>query len=629
MRAGQTRKQTIGGIKSERDQLAGRPYLLEAGWCDDGKVVGVTEPRRVAATTLAARVATEKGTPLGHVVGYSIRFDDCSDPQHTKIKYMTEGILLREMMADPFLRNYCVVLLDEVHERTLYTDIVMGLLKKILRKRKNLKLIVSSATVDAEQLRDFFNLNNGKDSALDTATILSVEGRLYPVDVFYVKEPVPDYVKAVVDTVLKIDTNEPAGDVLAFLTGQEEVDRAVTLLREHSAHRKDSSQKLLILPMYGSLPSSEQLKVFRFTPRGLRKVVIATNIAETSITIPGIVYVVDCGFVKLRWFNSDTQTDSLVIVPVSQSSADQRVGRAGRVRAGKAYRLYTEEAYNRLTVATPPEMQRSELSMGVLQLKALGIDNILRFNFPSPPPAKNLLSALELLFALEAIDKSGQLTKPLGVIMAEFPIIPLYSKVLIISGEFGCSEEIVSILSLVQVQNIFNKPSSGQASIKARVAHRMFEVEEGDLVTLLNVYQSFMKHGGTKEFCNKYFLNYRGLKRAQEIRQQMCQLLQKFDIPIVSSNGDTEKVCRCLTAGLFPNAAYLHYSGVYRTVRGQQDLHIHPTSVLYTLEQPQWVLFCEILHTNRSYMRELTVVKPAWLEELAPHFYERRVERDH
>nr|CAD7591847.1 unnamed protein product [Timema genevievae] len=604
-------KLAMMGWSRFESQLGVLRYLLEAGWCDDGKVVGVTEPRRVAATTLAARVATEKGSPLGHVVGYSIRFDDCSDPQHTKIKYMTEGILLREMMADPFLRNYCVILLDEVHERTLYTDIVMGLLKKILREKP--------PPVHPTKIRTSISPSSAVE--LNTTSALAN----YATEA----EPVPDYVKAVVDTVLKIDTNEPTGDVLAFLTGQEEVDRAVTLLREHSAQRKDSSQKMLILPMYGSLPNSEQLKVFRFTPRGLRKVVIATNIAETSITIPGIVYVVDCGFVKLRWFNSDTQTDSLVIVPVSQSSADQRVGRAGRVRAGKAYRLYTEEAYNSLTVATPPEMQRSELSMGVLQLKALGIDNILRFNFPSPPPAKNLLLALELLFALEAIDKSGQLTKPLGVIMAEFPIIPLYSKVLIISGEFGCSEEIISILSLVQVQNIFNKPSSGRASIKARVAHRMFEVEEGDLVTLLNVYQSFVKHGGTKEFCNKYFLNYRGLKRAQEIRQQMCHLLQKFDIPIVSSNGNTEKVCRCLTAGLFPNAAYLHYSGVYRTVRGQQDLHIHPTSVLYTLEQPKWVLFCEILHTNRSYMRELTVVKPAWLEELAPHFYEKRVERDH
>ncbi|PSN42130.1 putative ATP-dependent RNA helicase DHX35 [Blattella germanica] len=523
-------------------------YLLEAGWGSDGKIIGVTEPRRVAATTLATRVAEEKGTLLGHT-------------------YMTEGILLREMMADPLLRNYAVIMLDEVHERTLYTDIVMGLLKKILRKQKNLKLIVSSATVDAEQLHNFFNQNSSKDPSQDTAVIMSVEGRLYPVDIHYVKV------------------------------------------------------KLLILPMYGSLPNAEQLKVFRSTPRGLRKVVIATNIAETSITIFGIVYVIDCGFVKLRWFNPEAHIDSLVVVPVSQASANQRAGRAGRVRSGKAYRLYSEEEYDKLSTSTPPEMQRTELSMAVLQLKALGIDNVLRFNFPSPPPAKNLQSALELLYALDAIDSDGQLTKPIGITVAEFPISPLYSKALIISGEFGCSEEILSIIAMLQVQNVFTKPSGGQASIQARIAKRKFEVEEGDLMTLLNVFTAYVKQGMSQEWCRKYFLNHKGLRRAQEIRTQMLRLLQKFNVPIVSCEADTEKVCRAITASLFPNAAYLHYSGVYRTVRGDQELHIHPNSVL--------LLFCEVVLTDRAYMRDLIVVNPSWLEELAPHFYKKTIDRDY
>lgn len=605
-------------------------YLYESGWCADGKIVGITEPRRVAATTLASRVADEKGTPLGGLVGYSIRFDDAFDPVNTRIKYMTEGILLREMMADPLLRNYCVIVLDEVHERTLLTDIIMGLLKKILQKRRSLKLIVASATVDAEQLRDFFNFNVSKDSKRDTAVIISVQGRLYPVDVFYVKEPVPDYVKASVDTAMKIHECEPKGDILIFLTGHEEVDRAVSLLKEHASQSRNSELKLLPLPMYGSLPYGDQLKVFRPTPRDLRKVVVATNIAETSITISGIVYVIDCGFMKLRWFNPETQVDSLVLVPTSQASADQRAGRAGRVRSGKAYRLYQEEEFEKLSAATPPEMQRTELSGAVLQLKALGINNVLRFNFPSPPPAKNLLSALELLYALNAIDDSGQLTDPLGVQMAEFPVSPLHSKTLITSGEFGCSEEIASIMAALQVQNIFTKPGGGQAAIRARIAHRKFEVAEGDLLTLLNVVVGFKKQEGSraKQWCHENFLNYKALKRTDQIRHQVIRLLTKFKIPITSCNGRSEIVCRCIAAGFFPNAAYLHHSGVYRTVRGGQELHIHPSSVLYTLEQPQWILFSEIMSTNRTFMRDLTVVNPDWLEELAPHFYQKRFEND-
>lgn len=601
-------------------------YLYEAGWCSDGKIVGITEPRRVAATTLASRVADEKGTSLGGLVGYSIRFDDTFDPVNTKIKYMTEGILLREMMADPLLRNYCVIVLDEVHERTLLTDTIMGLLKKILQKRKSLKLIVASATVDAEQLRNFFNFNVSKDPKKDNSVIISVQGRLYPVEVFYVQDPVPDYVKGSVDTAIKIHENEPNGDILIFLTGYDEVDRAVSLLKEHSTQTKNTELKLLPLPMYGSLPYGDQLKVFRPTPRGLRKIVVATNIAETSITISGIVYVIDCGFMKLRWFNPETQVDSLVLVPTSQASADQRAGRAGRVRSGKAYRLYKEEEFEKLSAATPPEMQRTELSGAILQLKALGINNVLRFNFPSPPPAKNLLSALELLYALNAIDDSGQLTDPLGVRMAEFPVSPLHSKTLISSGEFGCAEEIASIMAALQVQNILTKPGGGQAAIRARIAHRKFEVAEGDLLTLLNIFVGFQKQdqNRSKQWCHENFLNYKALRRAEQIRHQILKLLKKFNVPIESCSGRTEVVCRCITAGLFPNAAYLHHSGVYRTVRGGQELHIHPSSVLYTLEQPQWILFNETISTNRTYMRDLTVVNPDWLEELAPHFYKKR-----
>ncbi|XP_020295918.1 probable ATP-dependent RNA helicase DHX35 [Pseudomyrmex gracilis] len=598
-------------------------YLLEAGWCADGKKIGITEPRRVAATSLAARVADERNCVLGTTVGYSIRFDDYTD-ETTKIKYMTEGILLRELMSDPLLTSYSVIILDEVHERTLQTDIIMGLLKKIIRKRKSLRIVVSSATVDAEELRDFFNVNATKDSDKDSAVIMSVEGRLYPVEVFFLKEPVANYVNGVVDTVLKIHETEEPGDILAFLTGLDEVDQAVSLLLEHAKLIKDGKQKLLPLPMYGSLPNSEQLKVFWRAAKDTRKVIVATNIAETSITIPNVVYVIDSGFVKIPWFDTETQTDNLVIVPVSKASADQRAGRAGRVRTGKAYRLYTEEAYTELFKATPPEMQRSDLAPAILQLKALGIDNVVRFNFPSAPHSKNLIAGFELLYALGAIDGNGELTTPLGLTMAEIPLEPVLAKSLIASGEIGCSEEITTILAMLQVQNVFIQPGGGQAALKARIAHRKFEVEEGDLLTLLNVYTAFDQNK-TPAWCQKYFLNHKALRRATEIRVQMHKMLKRLNIPLTTCNGNVQQILKCLVAGLFPKAAYLHYTGVYRTVRGtkDKDLYIHPNSCLYTLQQPQWLLFCEVVQTNKAYMKDLTVIQPELLLEAAPHFYER------
>ncbi|KAK6631984.1 hypothetical protein RUM44_007014 [Polyplax serrata] len=602
-------------------------YLVEGGWTEKGLTIGITEPRRIAATTLAARVAEEMNCPLGSTVGYTIRFDDCTTPSETKVKYMTEGILIREMLSDPLLSHYSVIILDEVHERTLYTDIIMGLMKKILKKNTSLKLIVSSATVDADELQHFFNLNRTPDKTKDTSTILSVPGNMYSVDVFYVEEPVPCYVQGVVDTILKIHKHEFRGSILAFLTGQEEIERAVNALKDYEDTRGKDGLRLLVLPMHGSLPYSEQLKVFRPAEQSQRKVIISTNVAETSVTIPGVVYVVDSGFVKLRWFKYDTGVDSLIVVPISKASADQRAGRAGRDRRGKTYRLYRESDYEKFTEATPCEMQRTDLSQAVLQLKALGIHNVLRFDFPFPPPAKNLAAALQLLFALNAIDESGELTQPLGARMSELPIHPLYSKMLLASDEFGCTEEILTILSCLQVETIFIKPAGGAASIKARIAQRNFHVTEGDLLTYLNVYEAFERNGRRKDWCMKYFLNYKGLKRVSEIRSQMKRSLGKVELS--SAEGNEVAVRKAIASGLFQNAAYLHYSGTYKSVRGDVDLHVHPNSVLYTLTQPSWVLFCEVVHTNKVYMRNLVAVEPDWLEQLAPHFYEKGVDRNY
>ncbi|CAG2237850.1 DHX35 [Mytilus edulis] len=304
----------------------------------------------------------------------------------------------------------------------------------IQKKRTDLRIIIASATLDAEEMRDFFNNNETGDKSKDTASIMTIEGRNYPVDIHYSLDPVPDYLKCTVETVMKVHNSEKEGDILAFLTGQDEVEAVVRMLIDEAKKIPRDGHKMKVLPMYGTLPSSEQMKVFERTSRNIRKIVIATNIAEASITINGIVYIIDCGFVKIKAYNPTTGIESLVIIPVSQASANQRAGRAGRVRAGKAYRLYTEESFQKLPLATVPEMQRSDLAPVVLQLKALGIINIIKFHFLSPPPAQNMVRGLELLYALDAIDEDCNLTSPLGLQMAEFPLTPMFSKMLLESG---------------------------------------------------------------------------------------------------------------------------------------------------------------------------------------------------
>ena len=321
---------------------------------------------------------------------------------------------------------------------------------------------------------------------------------------------------------------------------------------------------------------------------------------------------------------ADKQMDMLMVVPASQACARQRAGRAGRIRNGKVYRLFTEESYHQLPIVTPAEMRRADLSSTILNLKALGIDNILRFNFPSPPPAKNMLASIELLHALGALDSDGQLTSPDGYMMAEMPLSPTLSKMLLVSCDMGCSEEILSIVAMMQVQQIFSRPTSGQGAINARRARRNFEVAEGDLITMLNVYQAFVSNGCTKEFCGQHHLMYRHLKRVVEIRNQLASLLTKqFKLKLVSSGTDTYVIRRAITSGLFPFAAYLHHSGSYRMIRGDAEVSIHPTSCLYTEKQPSWIVFGEVLHTTKLFVKDITVIDAKWLVELAPHYYHK------
>jgi len=488
-------------------------YLAEVGYTTRGKI-GCTQPRRVAAMSVAKRVAEEFGCRLGEEVGYAIRFEDCTGPD-TVIKYMTDGMLLREILVDENLSQYSVIMLDEAHERTIYTDVLFGLLKQLVKRRPELRLIVTSATLDAEKFSGyFFNCN-----------IFTIPGRTFPVEILYAKQPESDYLDASLITVLQIHLTEPEGDILLFLTGQEEIDFACQSLHERMKGLGKNVPELIILPVYSALPSEMQSRIFDPAPPGKRKVVVATNIAEASLTIDGIFYVIDPGFAKQNVYNPKQGLDSLVITPISQASAKQRAGRAGRTGPGKCYRLYTESAYrNEMSPTAIPEIQRINLGMTTLSMKAMGINDLLSFDFLDPPSPQALISAMEQLYSLGALDDEGLLTK-LGRKMAEFPMDPPLSKMLLASVDLGCSDEILTIIAMIQTGNIFYRPREKQAQADQKKA-RFFQAE-GDHLTLLAVYESWKSKNFSGPWCFENFVQSRSLRRAQDVRKQLLSIMDK------------------------------------------------------------------------------------------------------
>lgn len=586
-------------------------YLHEAGYTKRGKV-GCTQPRRVAAMSVAARVAQEMGVKLGHEVGYSIRFEDCTSDK-TVLKYMTDGMLLRELLGEPDLASYSVVIVDEAHERTLSTDILFGLVKDIARFRPDLKLLISSATMDAEKFSDYF----------DTAPIFSFPGRRYPVEINFTSAPEADYMDAAIVTVLTIHVREPLGDILVFLTGQEEIETAEEILKQRIRGLGTKIRELIICPIYANLPSELQAKIFEPTPEGARKVVLATNIAETSLTIDGIKYVVDPGFSKMKSYNPRTGMESLLITPISKASATQRAGRAGRTSAGKCYRLYTAFNYNNdLEENTVPEVQRTNLASVVLALKSLGIHDLINFDFMDPPPAEALVKALELLFALGALNKLGELTKA-GRRMAEFPLDPMLSKMIVVSDKYKCSDEIISIAAMLSVGgSIFYRPKDKQ--VHADNARMNFHTGNiGDHIALLKVYSSWKETNYSTQWCYENYIQVRSMKRARDIRDQLEGLLERVEIEISSNMNELDSVRKSIVAGFFPHTAKLQKNGSYRTVKHPQTVHIHPNSGLSQV-LPRWVVYHELVLTSKEYMRQVTELKPEWLIELAPHYYQRK-----
>ncbi|XP_076008434.1 ATP-dependent RNA helicase DHX8-like isoform X2 [Genypterus blacodes] len=581
-------------------------YLAEAGYTARGKI-GCTQPRRVAAMSVAKRVSEEYGCRLGQEVGYTIRFEDCTSTE-TVIKYMTHGMLQRECLIDPDMSQYSLIMLDEAHERTIHTDVLFGLLKKTIQKRKDMKLIVSSATLDAVKFSQYFY----------EAPIFTIPGRTFPVEVLYTKEPETDYLDAGLITVMQIHLTEPPGDILVFLTGQEEIDTACEILYDRMKSLGPDVPELIILPVYSALPSEMQTRIFDPAPPGSRKVIIATNIAETSLTIDGIYYVVDPGFVKQIVYNSKTGIDQLVVTPISQAQAKQRAGRAGRTGPGKCYRLYTERAYrDEMLTTNVPEIQRTNLASTVLSLKAMGINDLLAFDFMDSPPMETLIIAMEQLYTLGALDSEGLLTR-LGRRMAEFPLEPMLCKMLIMSVHLGCSEEMLTIVSMLSVQNIFYRPKDKQAQADQRKA-KFFQLE-GDHLTLLAVYNSWKNNKFSNPWCFENFIQARSLKRAMDIRKQMMSIMDRHKLDVVSCGKSTVRVQKAICSGYFRNAARKHPQDGYRTLIDQQVVYLHPSSTLFN-RQPEWLVYHELVLTTKEYMREVTTIDPRWLVEFAPAFY--------
>ncbi|XP_066260507.1 probable pre-mRNA-splicing factor ATP-dependent RNA helicase mog-4 [Euwallacea similis] len=583
-------------------------YLHEAGFTENGKKIGCTQPRRVAAMSVAARVAQEMGVKLGNEVGYAIRFEDCTS-ERTIIKYMTDGTLHREFLTEPDLQSYSVMIIDEAHERTLHTDILFGLVKDISRFRPDLKLLISSATLDAQKFSEFF----------DEAPIFRIPGRRFPVDIYYTKAPEADYVDACVISVLQIHVTQPLGDILVFLTGQEEIETCQELLQDRMRRLGSKVKELIILPVYANLPSDMQAKIFEQTPPGARKVVLATNIAETSLTIDNIIYVIDPGFAKQNHFNSKTGMENLMVVPISKASANQRAGRAGRVAAGKCFRLYTAWSYkHELEDNTIPEIQRINLGNAVLMMKALGINDLVHFDFLDPPPHETLVLALEQLYALGALNHHGELTK-MGRRMAEFPVDPMMAKTLLASEKYKCSEEIVTISAMLSVNGaIFYR--SKDKIIHADTARKNFNHPAGDHLSLLNVYNQWKDTDYSLQWCYENFIQHRSMKRARDVREQLVGLMQRVEIEMVSNISETIDIRKAITAGYFYHIARLSKGGNYKTVKHNQTVTIHPNSSLFE-ELPRWLLYHELVFTTKEFMRQVIEIESKWLLEVAPHYY--------
>lgn len=575
-------------------------FLYHAGFSENG-VIGVTEPRRIAAVSTSKFVAGELQVFLGGEVGYQVRFDDAST-EGTHVKFMTDGILLREFQLDPDLTKYSVIMVDEAHERSRNIDFVLGLLKDLLARRKDLRLVVASATIDEKKFSEYFW----------NAPIINVSGRMFPVETVwsdvYVHEK--DAVDAVIQKVADIHGSGKDGDILVFMTGQNDINGVIDGLKRLNL------SGLVTIPVYAALPTEEQQKIFDRCD-GMRRVVVATNIAETSITIDGVVFVVDSGLIKQSNFHPESGIQSLDVVPHSQAGCEQRRGRAGRTRSGVCLRMYTEENFRSRPKFTEPEIRRTSLASIVLAMEDIGIENIRQFDFIDPPEKEAFTEAYETLLALGAIRRGKSGLTEIGKAMADLPLEPRIARMLLEAAKYGCVRNVATVAAFLSVRNIFFRPKDKE--LEADRAHAIFKNQESDALTFIKIWKGYRDSGFSHDWCVRNFLNAKAIWEVSQIRDQLLQILsdRNFDI---SENGNAEATSKAVAVGLaynlFEHSTRQWFSGVLRPVSG---VSIHPGSAAFG-NRMRWMVAAELMRTNRAWARGCVVVKPEWLPDIAPDF---------
>lgn len=629
-------------------------FLYQESWCrrqkvklpgsDDeisvGGMIAITQPRRVAATTLAHRVSQEAGTPLGKgkpdgLVGYSVRFDH-QVPKGSRIKFLTEGMLLQELLRDPNLRSYSTIVVDEIHERSLDVDLLVGFLKQILsgdlsgRGGVPLKVVIMSATADVEGIQEFFKDIQPKSQDTNPLQVLKIKGRQYPVEVTHEPRPVADLQDALLKTVFKIHLQEQLpGDILAFLTGQEEIESAQKLIEEYAGTLASNVPKVKVFPLYGQLSMDAQREAFLPVKASFtRKIVLATNIAETSVTVPGVRYVVDCGKAKVKQYRARLGMESLLAKPISKSSAVQRTGRAGREGPGKSFRLYTEEAFKTLQESDLPEILRNDVLGAVLTMKARGIQDVLAFPLMDPPETEAIEKALVHLHFLGALNDDGAITS-VGETMARFPISAPMGAVLLAAAkpEFDCVVEAIDIISCITSgEDIFLSVQSEEAQEEVEASRKELQRREGDIITYLTTMQQYTAENADRvNWCKQRKINMRNMRQALNIRRQlrgMCLREKLLDeappqdpqpfVPI--SPERAEQVLKCFLRGFALKTAMLAPDGSFVTVHGKHVVAIHPASVLHG-QKKEAIMFLEHVYTNKNYAKKVSAIQATWIAE--------------
>lgn len=583
---------------------------LELGFGNLG-MIGHTQPRRIAARSVAARIAEELETELGGLVGYKVRFNDqISD--NTQIKLMTDGILLAEIQNDRFLNQYSCLIIDEAHERSLNNDFILGYLKQLLPRRRDLKLIITSATIDVERFSKHFN----------NAPIIEVSGRTYPVEVRYrpvVEEDDQDQLLGILNAVDELQA-EGRGGILIFMNGEREIrDSAEALQKQNLKHTE-------ILPLFARLSAQEQNKIFH--PSGLNRIVLATNVAETSLTVPGIKYVIDPGTARISRYSYRTKVQRLPIEPISQASANQRKGRCGRVSEGICIRLYSEEDFNSRPEFTDPEILRTNLASVILQMTALGLDDIEAFPFVDAPDKRHIQDGVKLLEELGAFEtvqtKSGEkrLLTRVGLQLAQLPVDPRLAKMILSAVNFGCVYEMMIIVSALSIQDPRERPQEKQQASDEK--HRCFTDKKSDFLAFLNLWrylqeqQKALSKNQFRRQCQKDFLNYLRIREWQDIYHQIRLTVREMGLPINSEKAEYQQIHTALLSGLLSHiglkeAEKQQYLGARNT-----HFAIFPNSVLFK-KQPKWVMAAELVETSKLWGRMVAEIEPEWIEPLAEH----------